>query len=370
MSNSQLAFRDQSIARNTTQSSASNTTTKFKIKPIMYFEGGFSNQGIVKNRYGRYGQITIKPNKVSVRWDDEQKLEIWESLTVAQNWGLIEAVPWFIANQTVVSVPLLDGSITRACKFLVESIDETWIQLIGLDEVDRVDNTRSAKYEIAHFPGFPVRNLVDIKSQPLLPIPARYVLETKAGVKLWNTQLIDLIGRKYNLFTEFREEFSNLSSDEKDFRLAWESAWDSHLTRKTRDCGHDGKKVGTRFYIDGAIEQITDFDTSTFEFVTDTDRRIPLLKLYLYSELRAIKLAPNFFILRAGDFVQARVGFNNKDTAHKHEVAIRRGSGCKVATLYGGEVTNCKHEYVLDNPYKRADTFLKKLSSLANQISF
>ena len=369
MLDSRLALRDRSIARNTTRSSASNTTIKFKVKPITYFEGGFSNQGSVKNRYGRYGQITIKPNKVSVRWDDEQKSEIWESLAVAQNWGLIEAVPWFIANQTVVSVPLLDGSITRACKFLVESIDETWIQLIGLDEADLVDNARSAKYEIAHFPGFPLRNLVDIKSQPLLPIPARYELETKAGVKLWNTQLIDLIGREYNLFTEFREEFSSLSSDKEDFRLAWESAWDSHLTRKARDCGHSDKKIGTRFYIDGAIEQITDFDTSTFEFVTDTDRRIPLLKLYLYSELRAIELAPNFFILRAGDFVQARIGFNNKDTARKREVAIRHGSGCKVATLCGGEVTSRKHEYVLDNPYKKADTFVKRLNALAKRIT-
>lgn len=253
MSNTQLALSDKSIAHNTTRSSTSNTTTKFKIKPITYFEGGFSNQGIVKNRYGRYGQITIKPNKVSIKWDDEQKPEIWESLEVAQNWGLIEAVPWFIANQTVVSVPLSDGSITRACKFLVKSIDETWIQIVGLDEVDQVDSVRFAKYEIAHFPGFPVRNLVDIKPQPLLPIPARYVLETKAGAKLWNIQLIDLIGQKWDLFTEFRNDFASLSSDEEDFRLAWESGWDSHLTRMARDYGHDGKKIGTRFYIDGAI---------------------------------------------------------------------------------------------------------------------
>lgn len=117
------------------------------------------------------------------------------------------------------------------------------------------------------------------------------------------------------------------------------------------------------------IEQIIAFDVATFEFITDTDRHIPLLKLYLYSEVRAIELAPNFFILKAGDFVQARLGFNNKDTARKREVAIRRGSGCKVAKLYAGEVTDCKHEYVLDNPYKKADTFVKRLNVLATQIN-
>jgi hypothetical protein len=120
MINTQIVLHDQSITRNTQgQSPVNPTRTSFKVKPIVYYDG-FSDNGIVKRRNSeRYGVIRIKSNKVVVFWDDSDKSETYSSLEVAQNWALIEPVPWFISNQTVVLVPQSDGTMTSECRFLV-----------------------------------------------------------------------------------------------------------------------------------------------------------------------------------------------------------------------------------------------------------
>ncbi len=370
MPNSQIVQANQSIAHNTVNQSPANTTrTTFKVKPIEYFDG-FSDRGIVKSKGGeRYGELRIKSNKVTILWDDEKKPDIYPSLEVAQNWGLIEPVPWFIPGKTVVMIPLPDGTLNNQCLFLVEAADEMWLELVGIDGTYKRQPERTAKYPIAQLPGFPVCNLVELKPQPLLPIPVSFELKHKAGMKLWNIQLIEAIGRKAELFAEFREEFADLSTVETEFTLAWEDAWQSYLTRTAKLYGHGGKKIGMLVFIEGAIETIESFDTETFDFVTDKGTRLHLLKLYLYPLLEVANPIPNLFILKAGDYREARVGFNNKEKAKKQEAKIKRLSGCKEISLTSGTwLTGFSHEYVLHNPYTKSVTFEKHLIDLANKL--
>jgi hypothetical protein len=371
MQNAQLVLQKQSIARNTqSQSPVNLTRTSFKVKPIVYYDG-FSDNGIVKRRNSeRYGVIQIKLNKVVIFWDDSDKTETYSSLEIAQNWALIEPIPWFIANQTVVVVPQSDGTMNSECRFLVTDVTKTEIKLVGLDNNDFIQLARVAKYQIAEFPGFPIRNRVEIKPKPLLPIPARFELKLKAAVKLANLQLINVIGRKAALYAEFRTEFTSFSSTEEDFALAWEEVWQSHLTKIATIFGHGGKKVGNFIWAGDRFEQITNFDPETFDFITDADKRIHLLKLYLYPLLEIAKPIPSVCILKAGDHLEVRVGFENKQKARKQEVLIRRLSGCKEISLTDGdEVTGFKHQYVLHNPYTKTETFLKHILNLVNQLA-
>jgi hypothetical protein len=370
MTNTQIVLHNQSIARNTkTQSFANPTRTSFKVKPIVYYDG-FSDNGIVKRRDSeRYGVIRIKPNKVVIFWDDSDKPETYSSLEVAQNWALIESVPWFIVNQTVVVVPQSDGTMTSECRFLVADVTKTKITLVGLDDSDLVQPERTAKYQIAQFPGFPIRNRVEIKPKPVLPVPARFKLKLKASVKLASLQLIDAIGRETELYTEFRKDFANLSSVEEDFTLAWKEVWETHLVKTATTFGHGGKKIGNFVWTGDRFEQITGFDPETFDFITDAGKRIHLLKLYLYPLLEIAKPIPSVCILKAGDRLEVRVGFENKQKARKQEVLIRRLSGCKEINLTDGNVlTGFKHEYVLHNPYSKTETFLKHILNLVNQL--
>lgn len=336
----------------------SPASIKFKAKAIEYREG-FSNGGIVKRRgCERYGTIRFRSDKVIVSWDDGEKTT-HPSLEVAKNWELIEPVPWFIPGQTVVVLPLSDGSITPECEYRVVSVDSDWV------EVRQLAGDRIEKYPIGELPGFPFRNDVVIKERPLLPIPVRHQLMSAAGKYLWGKQLVELIGKKDELYSIFRQEQSWLSESEEDFVCAWGKAWDWFVKRQARDFGHGGKKIGTRLYIQRAIEQLVEFDTETFEFITDGDRRIPLLQLYLCPELAIDMLAPNFYILSAGDFMEARIGFDNKLKAKKHEVAIKRTSGCKEPVLVAGTYTSCNHEWVVANSFKKVETFLAYLTRLA-----
>lgn len=344
-------------------SARSPASIKFKAKPIEYREGWFSNGGIVKRRGGeRYGVIRFRPDKVIVSWDDGEKTT-HPSLEVAKNWDLIEPVPWFIPGQTVVVLPLPDGSIAPECKYRVVSVSDDWI------EVRQLMGDRIEKYPIGALPGFPFWNDVVIKERPLLPIPPRHELMLAAGKYLWGKKLVELIGKKDELYSIFRQNQSRWSETEADFVWAWEKEWNMFVKRQARDFGHGGKKIGTRLYVEGVIERLVEFDTKTFEFITDCDRRIPLLQLYLYSELAIDILAPNFYILSAGDFMEARIGFDNKLKAKKHEALIKRISGCKEPRFVAGDYTGRKHEWIVINPFKKPETFLKHLMQLAKIVT-
>lgn len=343
----------------TTTPTRSPASIKFKAKPIEYREG-FSNGGIIKRRgCERYGVIRWRSDKVIVSWDDGEKIT-HPSLEVAKNWDLIETVSWFIPGQTVVILPLPDGSIAPECEYRVVSVDDDWVevrQLIG----DRIE-----KYPIGELPGFPFWNDIVIKERPLLPVPPRHQLKFAAGEHyLWGKQLVGLIGRKNELYSIFRQEQSRMSDSEEDFVWAWEEEWTLFVRLQARDFGHGGKKIGARLYIEGAIEQLIEFDTENFEFVTDRNRRIPLLQLYLYPELAIETLAPNFCVLSAGDFMEARIGFDNKQKAKKNEVLIKRVSKCREPKLETGTYTNCNHEWIVTNPFKKTETFLTRLTQLA-----
>lgn len=334
---------------------------KFKAKQIEYREG-FSNGGIVKRRGGeRYGVIRFRSDKVVLSWDDGDKIT-HPSLEIAKNWDLIEPVPWFIPGQTVVVLPLADGSIAPECEYRVVSVNDDWI------EVRQLKGDRIEKYPIGELPGFPFRNDVVIEERPLLPIPPRHQLMLVAGKYVWGKQLVELIGKENELYLTFRYEQLQLSKSEEDFVWAWEKEWDMFVRRQACDFGHAGKKIGTRLYVEGVIEQLVDFDTKTFEFITDGDRRIPLLQLYLYPEPAIEALAPNFYVLSAGDFMEARVGFDNKLKAKKHEVLIKRVSGCREPKLIAGDHTNCNHEWVIANSFKKTETFLTRLIRLAEKL--
>lgn len=345
----------------TTIPARSPASIKFKAKPIDYREG-FSNGGIIKRRgCERYGIIRFRSDKVVVSWDDGEKVT-HPSLEVAKNWDLIEPVPWFIPGQTVVVLPLPDGSIAPECEYRVVSVNDDWI------EVRQLMGDRIEKYPIGELPGFPFRNDVVIKERPLLPIPVRHQLMLAAGKHIWGKQLVDLIGKKDELYQVFRREQSRWSESEEDFVWAWEKEWDAFAKRQARDFGHGGKKIGTSTYIEEVIEMLVDFDTKTFEFVTDGDRRIPLLQLYLYPELVIEELALNLYVLSAGDFVECRIGFNNKEKAKKQEVLIKRLSGCKEPVFADGVVTGCRYEWVLTSPFKKTKTFTSRLRALSIQL--
>lgn len=357
--NSQIVlYNDRPLVTTPTRSPAS---IKFKAKPIEYREG-FSNGGIIKRRgCERYGVIRWRSDKVIVSWDDGEKIT-HPSLEVAKNWDLIETVSWFIPGQTVVILPLPDGSIAPECEYRVVSVDDDWV------EVRQLMGDRIEKYPIGELPGFPFRNDAVIKERPLLPIPVRHQLMSAAGKCIWGKQLVELIGKKDELYSIFRQEQSRLSESEEDFTWAWEKEWDRFAKRQARDFGHGGKKIGTSLYIEGAIERLVEFDSTTFEFITDGYRRIPLLQLYLYSELVIEALASNFYVLSAGDFMEARIGFDNKQKAKKSEVLIKRISRCREPRLDIGAYTNCKHEWVVVNPFKKTETFLTHLTQLAKML--
>lgn len=358
--NSQIAlYNDRPPATLPARSPAS---IKFKAKPIEYREG-FSNGGIVKRRgCERYGIIRFRSDKVIVSWDDGEKTT-HPSLEGAKNWDLIEPVPWFIAGQTVVILPRFDGSIAPECEYRVVAVDSNWVevkQLIG----DRIE-----KYPIGELPGFPFRNDIVIKERPLLPIPVRHKLKFAAGERyLWDKQLVDLIGKKNELYSIFRQEQSRMSESEEDFVWAWEEEWNQFVRLQARDFGHGGKKIGTRLYVEGAIEQVVDFDTEAFEFIANDNRRIPLLQIYLYPELAIDRHTSNFYVLSAGEFMEARIGFDNKQEAKKSEVLIKRVSKCREPRLDIGVYTNCKYEWVVVNPFKKTETFLTHLTQLAKML--
>ncbi len=350
------------------------TPIHFKRKTVKYING-FSDGGII--RYGRrdeYGTIKIGSKKVTVTWDDgtkrtysdfydEETQTHYSALEIAQEWGLIRPVPWFIAGQTVVIIPRPDGSIDRYCEYRAVSVDDEWI------EVQQLLGDLVEKYPIGELPGFPFRNDVVIKERPLLPIPVRHKLKFAASDYLWDKRkLVDLIGQKDSLYKLFRQEQTHLSEIEEDFIWAWQESWDWYAKAAARNYGHGGKKIGTRLYIEGAIETISDFDSETFEFATNTDRRIPLLQLYLYPELAIEQLNETFVILRAGEYIEARIGFNNKGTAKKQEVQIKRLSGCKNPVLVSREFTGCSYEWLLANPYKKRETFIKHLIALSSRV--
>jgi len=354
----------------------SRTAIRFKKKVVTYVNG-FSDGGIV--RYGRldeYGTVKIRSTKVTVIWDDgdcqiysafydEETQTQYSALEIAQECGCIKPVPWFIAGQTIVVIPRPDGSIALPeCEYQVVSVDDKWIEIrqISGDHVDR--------YAIGEMPGFPFRTDVLIKERPLLPIPPRYKLKHIAGKHyLWSKEnLADLISQKDRLYAVFRKEQSSLSNSEEDFIWAWQEEWNWCVKRLARDRGHGGKKIGTQLFIQGAIETLIDFDTERFEFVTDKDRRIPLLQLYLHPELAIEKLGNNVFVLTAGEYIEARVGFNNKNKAQKRETLIKRLFGCKNPTLIAGEFTGCTHEWVLANSFKRINTFMRHLIDLVSLL--
>ena len=340
----------------------SPASIKFKAKVVEYREG-FSNGGIIKHNQGyRYGTVEFRYEKVTVIWDDGEKVS-YPSLEVAKNWGLIDSVPWFVPGQTVVIIPLPDGSIAPECEYRVLSVDDKWI------EVRQLTGDRVEKYRIGELPGFPFRNDVVIKERPLLPIPPRHQLMLAAGKYIWGKSLVELVGKKIELYSIFRQEQSGLSESEEDFSWVWETEWNRLVQRQAHDFGHGGKKIGTRLYIEGAIHCLAVFATETFEFVTDKQTRIPLLQLYLYPELAIEELTSNFCILSAGDFMEARIGFQNKEKAKKQEVLIKRLSGCKNPTLVTGEFTRCRHEWILVNSFKKIETFVKHLQSLSVQLS-
>jgi hypothetical protein len=161
-----------------------------------------------------------------------------------------------------------------------------------------------------------------------------------------------------------------LSLVEEDFTLAWEEVWQAHLVKIATTLGHGGKKIGDFVWTGDHFEQITGFDPETFDFITDAGKRIHLLKLYLYPLLEIAKPIPSVCILKAGDRLEVRVGFENKQKARKQAVLIRRLSGCKDISLTDGNVlTGFKHEYVLHNPYSKTETFLKHILNLVNQLS-
>ena len=357
--NSQITlYNDRSPATIPTRSPAS---IKFKAKPIEYREG-FLNGGIVKRRQcERYGIVRFRSDKILVSWYDGEKTT-HPSLEVAKNWDLIESVPWFIPGQTVVILPLADGSIAPECEYRVISVNDDWV------EVRQLMGDRIEKYPIGALPGFPFRNDVVIKERPLLPIPPRHQLMFAAGKYIWGKPLVELIGKKNELYLIFRQEQSHWSESEEDFVWAWEKEWDQFVNRQAHDFGHRGKKIGTSLYIQASIERLADFDTKSFEFITDRDRRIPLLQLYLYPELAIDIVATNFYILSAGDFMEARIGFNNKQKAKKHEILIKRVSGCKEPKLVTGAYTNCNYEWVVVNPFKKVATFLTHLTQLAKTL--
>jgi len=354
----------------------SRTSIRFKKKVVKYVNG-FSDGGIV--RYGRldeYGTVKIGSTKVTVTWDDgnrriysafydEETQTHYSALEIAQECGCIKPVPWFIVGQTIVVIPKPDGSIALPeCEYQVVSVDDKWIEIRQISG-DRVD-----RYPIGEIPGFPFRTDVVIKERPLLPVPPRYELKHTAGKHyLWYKEnLVDLISQKSKLYAVFRTEQSSLSDSEEDFVWAWREEWNRYARRLARDRGHGGKTIGTQLFIEGAIETLADFDTESFEFITDKHRRIPLLQLYLHPELAIEKLANNIFILTAGEYMEARVGFNNKDKAQKRGTLIKRLSGCKNPTLITGEFTGCTHEWLLSNPFKRLDTFMSRLIDLASRL--
>lgn len=353
-----IRYNDHPLAILPVRSPAS---IKFKAKAIEYREG-FSNGGIIKRRgCERYGVIRFRSDKVVLSWDDGDKTT-HPSLEVAKNWDLIEPVPWFIPGQTVVVLPLADGSIAPECECRVVSVSDEWV------EVRQLTGDRIEKYPIGELPGFPFRNDVAIKERPLLPVPARHQLMLAAGRYIWGKQLVELIGKKDELYLIFKQEQSRLSESEDDFVWAWEKEWDSLSKRQARDFGHGGKRIGTRLYIEGAIEMLADFDTKTFEFITDGDRHIPLLQLYLHPELVIEELAPNLYVLSAGNFIECRIGFNSKEKAKKQEVLIKRLSGCKEPVFADGVVTGCRYEWVLANPFKKTKTFISRLRALAIRL--
>ena len=309
----------------------------------------------------RYGTIRFQSDKAIVIWDDGEKTAR-PSLEAAKNWDLIEPVPWFLPGQTVVILPLPDGSIVPECEYRVVSVNGERI------EVRQLAGDRIEKYPIGELPGFPFCNDVVIKARPLLPIPPRHQLMLAAGKYVWGKPLAELIGRNGSLYSIFRQEQSSLSESEEDFAWAWNKEWDLFVRQQARDFGHGGKKIGTSLYIEQTIERLVEFDPKTFEFVTDCDRRIPLLQLYLYPELAIDKPAPNLYILSAGDFVEARIGFDNKQKAKKSEALIKRISKCREPRLETGTHTNCNYEWVVANPFKKAETFLARLTQLAENL--
>jgi len=353
----------------------SRSSIRFRKKAVKYING-FTDGGIV--RYGRrdeYGTVKIGSKKVTVTWDDgtvrsysafydEETQTHYSAVEIAQLWGCMKPVPWFIAGQTIVIIPRPDGSIARPeCEYRVVSVDSEWI------EVRQVSSDRVDRYPIGELPGFPFLNDVVIKERPLLPIPPRHELKFASRHYLWHkNNLADLVGQKQKLYEVFRKEQSHWSIFEEDFVWAWEKEWEQHTKIVATNRGHGGKKIGTRLYIEGAIETISDFDTETFEFITDCDKRIPLLQLYLYPELVIEKLADNFVILKADEYIEARIGFNNKQKAKKQEVSIKRLSGCKRPTLVAGGYTGYTYEWLLTNPFKKEETFMKHLKDLSAQL--
>lgn len=349
---------------------------RFKRKAVKYING-FSDGGIVRYKQSdEYGTVKIGFKKVTVTWDsgekrsysafyDEETQSNYSALEIAQNWGGIRSVPWFIAGQTVVIIPRPDGSIALPdCEYRVISVDDEWIEIREISG-DRVD-----RYPIGELPGFPFRNDIVIKKRSLLPIPVRHQLTLAAGKRyLWDKQnLVDLLGQKEKLYGVFRQEQSELSDSDGDFVWAWQREWDWYAKSLAKDRGHGGKKIGTRLCIEREIETIADFDSESFEFVTDTGRRILLLQLYLYPELAIEKLTNRLSILKADNYIEARVGFNNKKQAKNLETQIKRLSGCREPLLVLGEFTGFTHEWLLNNPYKKSETFMKHLIALSSHL--